>query len=112
MSTENMTIRQMFGEHAAMLRRKSRLSQERVAEVLGLHQTQVSKMERGARPILIEETVPLAGLYGVTPRDMWPSAASNPWPAPAYADGYRRGYEDGVAAARRALSRINPAVTP
>ena len=52
-------------------RQASGLSQQNVADALkplgiSLSQTQVAKIERGERPLRLDEAVALAGLFGVT----------------------------------------------
>lgn len=64
--------------YAAMLerlraaRRQARLSQEEVAERLGVRQTFVSKVELGERRIDPVELQELADLYGTTVTDLLP----------------------------------------
>jgi len=44
-----MTISKSFGARLQSIRKTQRLSQEKLAEISGLHRTYISSLERGAR---------------------------------------------------------------
>jgi len=53
-------IKSRFGERLREVREKRGVSQERLAEVAGLHRTYVSLIERGERNVTIETIEKLA----------------------------------------------------
>jgi DNA-binding XRE family transcriptional regulator len=58
-------VRVRFGERLRTVRTKHRISQERLAELAGLHRTFVSLIERGQRNITLETVEKLADALGV-----------------------------------------------
>lgn len=59
-----------FGKELARLRRANNLSQEKLAELAGLHRTYVGSVERGERNIAILNIIRLARALGVNPSDL------------------------------------------
>lgn len=71
-----------FGQRLREVRRKAGLSQERLADLAGLHRTYVSGVERGLRNISLENIDRLAGALGVELADLMPKRAGGPGPTP------------------------------
>jgi transcriptional regulator with XRE-family HTH domain len=65
-----------FGQRLREIRRKKGISQERLADVAGLHRTYVSGVERGERNISLLNIERLAIALDVAMSDLMPSAAS------------------------------------
>lgn len=63
-------ILERFGATLRRLRTERGLSQEKLAELSGLHWTYVSSVERGQRNISLENITYLAKALGVTPADL------------------------------------------
>lgn len=61
-----------FGKRLREVREEAGISQEKLAELAGLHRTYVSSVERGKRNISIENIERLALALGVTMRDLMP----------------------------------------
>lgn len=61
-----------FGVHLREIRGKRGISQERLAELAGLHRTYVSSVERGERNISLENISRLAKALEVKLRDLMP----------------------------------------
>jgi transcriptional regulator with XRE-family HTH domain len=61
-----------FGEKLRKVRQKAGLSQEKLAELAGLHRTYVSSVERGRRNISLENVQRLAGALGVSMAELMP----------------------------------------
>ena len=61
-----------FGQRLRVVRLQKKVSQERLAELAGLHRTYVSSVERGQRNISLVNTEKLAQALGVTLRDLMP----------------------------------------
>ena len=57
----------MLNERVKSLRIKNKLSQEELAGLAGIHQSTVSKIERGNRKVDAEEIIKIAGALGVMP---------------------------------------------
>ena len=55
-----------FGELIRRLRLKSRLSQERLAEICEIHRTYIGFIERGEKTVTIETANKLADAFGLT----------------------------------------------
>jgi transcriptional regulator with XRE-family HTH domain len=66
-----------FGERLRGTRQKKGLSQEKLADLAGLHRTYVSGVERGERNISLLNIERLAIALNVTMSDLMPSAASH-----------------------------------
>jgi len=61
-----------FGMRLREVREKAGISQEKLAELAGLHRTYVSTVERGKRNISIVNIERLAVALGVTMKDLMP----------------------------------------
>jgi transcriptional regulator with XRE-family HTH domain len=61
-----------FGERLRQLREKAGVSQEKLAELAGLHRTYVSSVERGKRNISLVNIERLAEALGVPLRALMP----------------------------------------
>lgn len=59
-----------FGAALRRMRTESDLTQERLAEITGLHRTEISLLERGERKPLLETIVALCRGLGVTPAEL------------------------------------------
>ena len=55
-----------FGARLLLLRKERKLSQEKIAALLGVTRTQVSDMERGKSATSLERLVALSEFYGVS----------------------------------------------
>ena len=62
-----------FGRMLAEVRRKKDLSQERLADELGLSRTSVTNIEKGRQPIQLHSLYRIARLLGVEIKDILPS---------------------------------------
>ena len=61
-----------FGERLRKIRKRKGLSQEKLAELAGLHRTYVSSIERGERNISLENIKRLAQALDAKLRDLMP----------------------------------------
>jgi len=61
-----------FGKRLRMTRQRKGISQERLAELAGLHRTYVSSVERGERNISLLNIERLATALGVAMSDLMP----------------------------------------
>jgi transcriptional regulator with XRE-family HTH domain len=61
-----------FGGKLRQVRERKDLSQEKLAELAGLHRTYVSSVERGKRNISIVNVAKLAAALGVTMAELMP----------------------------------------
>jgi transcriptional regulator with XRE-family HTH domain len=71
-------IGERFGERLRAVRRSQQISQEKLADLAGLHRTYISSVERGERNVTIETVQKLADSLHVTMAELmpdWPSAA-------------------------------------
>jgi transcriptional regulator with XRE-family HTH domain len=65
-----------FGQRLREVRRGRKISQERLADLAGLHRTYISSVERGQRNVTIETVKKLAESLGVTMAELMPD-----WPS-------------------------------
>jgi transcriptional regulator with XRE-family HTH domain len=63
-------LNRRFAENLVLLRGRAGLSQERTAERAGLHQTELSLLERGLRLPRLDTIVKLAGAIEVEPCEL------------------------------------------
>jgi transcriptional regulator with XRE-family HTH domain len=63
-----------FGKRLREIREKAGISQEKLAELAGLHRTYVSSVERGKRNISIQNVERLAAALGTTMAQLMPDA--------------------------------------
>jgi transcriptional regulator with XRE-family HTH domain len=68
-----VTGRRVFGERIRTLRQDRGLSQERLAEIAGVHRTYLSSVERGERNVSLDNIYAIAGALGVPPADLFES---------------------------------------
>lgn len=61
-----------FGKRLREVRREKGISQEKLADLAGLHRTYVSSVERGERNISLANVERLAKALGVTLKDLMP----------------------------------------
>jgi transcriptional regulator with XRE-family HTH domain len=66
-------VQTRFGERLRQVRTKKGISQEKLAELAGLHRTYVSSVERGERNISLVNIEKLALALGVFLRDLMPT---------------------------------------
>jgi transcriptional regulator with XRE-family HTH domain len=67
------TGRRVFGERIRALRHDRGLSQERLAELAGVHRTYLSSLERGERNVSLDNIYAIAEALGVSPADLFES---------------------------------------
>lgn len=65
------TGRRVFGERIRTLRQDRGLSQERLADLAGVHRTYLSSLERGERNVSLDNIYALARALGVPPADLF-----------------------------------------
>ena len=63
--TVESTARQVFADNVRRIRRANGLSQEKLADLTGLHRTYVGSVERGERNISIDNMERFAAALGV-----------------------------------------------
>ena len=74
------------------IRRERALSQEVVAQALGIQTTTYSKLERGIIQLTVERLYELAGVFGVTPEALLRyDRPTTPDSTAAFSDGQRMG---------------------
>lgn len=66
---EHLTMR---GERLAALRREAGLTQQELADVVGIDQSSLSRMERGRHGMVEVVKVRIADALGVEPERVWP----------------------------------------
>ena len=71
-------VQSRFGEKLRQIRRDRGVSQEKLAELAGLHRTYVSSIERGERNVSLVNIERLATALGVTMADLMPDTANQP----------------------------------
>ena len=79
-----MTVSEYVGEQAHMMLWRAGVPQKRMAEVVGVTQSTLSKKMRGDVPWTVDELVAAAGFLGVDAAVLLPRVDSNHQPA-----GYR-----------------------
>lgn len=67
---DSQELRKVFAANLRRLRQARGISQERLAELAGLHRTYVSSVERGARNISIDNIARLAKALDVSPEKL------------------------------------------
>lgn len=67
---DSQELRALFAANLRNLRQARGISQERLAELAGLHRTYVSSVERGARNISIDNIARLAKALDVSPEKL------------------------------------------
>lgn len=67
------TGRRVFGERVRALRQERGLSQERLAEMAGVHRTYLSSLERGERNVSLDNIHAIAEALGVSPAELFES---------------------------------------
>lgn len=65
-------IQSAFGENLRVIRTKRGISQEKLADLAGLHRTYVSSAERGERNVSLETIEKLAKALGVSMAALMP----------------------------------------
>ncbi len=65
------TGRRVFGERIRALRQDRGLSQERLAELAGVHRTYLSSVERGERNVSLDNIYAIAEALGVSPSELF-----------------------------------------
>lgn len=71
-----MTLRERFGSTIGRLRVAGKLTQEKLAELSGLHATTISAVERGKKSVTLEKLEGLAHGLGISPWDLVRMAAT------------------------------------
>ena len=69
-----------FGERLRAVRQERGISQEKLAELAGLHRTYVSSIERGERNVSLVNIERLAAALGVAMAELMPHEAKPPRP--------------------------------
>lgn len=62
--------RRQFGMRVRELRTSAGISQERLAELAGIHRTYVSDLERGGRNVSLDNILAIAAALGVTASEL------------------------------------------
>lgn len=70
-------IQTAFGENLRLIRANRGISQEKLAELAGLHRTYVSSAERGERNVSLETIEKLAKALGVSMATLMPDFAKS-----------------------------------
>ncbi len=65
--------RRVFGDRIRALRQDRGLSQERLAEMAGVHRTYLSSLERGERNVSLDNIYAIAAALGVSPAELFES---------------------------------------
>ncbi|MCC7342079.1 MAG: helix-turn-helix transcriptional regulator [Bryobacterales bacterium] len=73
-SRQQPSLREVFATKLRELRHSQGLSQEKLAELCGLHRTYVGSVERAERNVSIDNIEKFAGALGVAVRDLFEGA--------------------------------------
>lgn len=73
-----MEVAKLFGARVKEYRLARGLSQERLADLVGLHRTYTASVERGERNVSLENICRIAGGLGCEPRDLLEGIPSLP----------------------------------
>jgi len=73
-------VQARFGERLRAVRQERGISQEKLAELAGLHRTYVSSIERGERNVSLVNIERLAAALGVAMAELMPDEAKPPRP--------------------------------
>jgi transcriptional regulator with XRE-family HTH domain len=73
-------IARIVGTNLARLREAKQLSQEEVANLAGLHRTEISLMELGKRTVRIDTILRVTGALGINPAEAFAGASWIPFP--------------------------------
>jgi transcriptional regulator with XRE-family HTH domain len=66
-------INQRFGRRLAQCRKRARVSQEKLADALGLTRTSITNIEHGRQPIQLPTLYAIAEALGIEPTDLMPA---------------------------------------
>lgn len=64
-------IKKKFGEKIRRIRKKRRLSQEKLSFRASLHRTYISDIERGSRNVSLENIEKIAKALGISTKDLF-----------------------------------------
>ena|SRR2546428_8114211 len=70
--SRSLSIYQQLGKRLQELRRKKRLTQSRLAELVALNRTSITNIEKGRQKILVHTLCDLAEALGVHPNQLLP----------------------------------------
>ncbi|MGG2085470.1 helix-turn-helix transcriptional regulator [Priestia aryabhattai] len=60
MNMESANLKQIFGQAVKKYRQEKSISQEKLAEITGLHRTYISEVERGTRNVSLINIIKIA----------------------------------------------------
>lgn len=69
-SSGQSSIEQRFGLRVRAVRTERGLSQEKLAELSGLHRTYISSLERGERNVSLQAIEKLAKAFGISVQEL------------------------------------------
>lgn len=64
-------ILKQFGKNVAKIRKKKKLSQEKLAEKANIHRTYIGQIEQGKRNIALKNVAKIAKALGVSVKDLF-----------------------------------------
>lgn len=70
MKTKHIKARMVFSQNLRQIREEKNFSQEKLADIAGLHRTYVSSVERGERNLTIDSMEKLAQALNVDIREL------------------------------------------
>ena len=73
-----MSIQDVFGETLREIRVESKLSQEQLGILSGLHRTYISSVEREQRNVSLQNVFAIAQALGCDPRDLLTPVSATP----------------------------------